>query len=131
MIHKNLYQLANVVLFQSRVIRAYFITMARCINHLIDRGITFRDIRLQNFILAPDGNVKLVNPHNCRKIPVKVEKFASNNYMAPELLFSPAGVPYDNEKADVYSLGMCLFFLSFQRFPYQPDFRVQKNRQDY
>jgi len=44
-------------------------------------------------------------------------KRGTQNYMAPEVRDLSQGKSYDPKKADVYSLGVCLFVLLFKQFP--------------
>ncbi len=44
-------------------------------------------------------------------------KRGTQNYMAPEVRDLKANKAYDPKKADVYSLGVCLYVLLFKQFP--------------
>jgi len=84
-------------------------------------GVSHNDIKPKNFLLMPDGLIKLTDfglavahnelpgmdpsdPHRNRKVSFKK---GTPGYVAPEIL-EIAG-PHDAYLADVYALGVCLY----------------------
>ena len=86
-----------------------------------NHGYAHMDVKLENILLDKTFNAKLAD------MGVSVDVSKSNGqcdsrrgtvrYMAPEVNHLLYGETYDAYKADVYSLGMCLYVLLFGEFP--------------
>lgn len=87
----------------------------------ISSDFLHRDLKLDNFLLDSEGNIKLADfgISYVFETDEKLTKFGgTGGYVAPEV---KAHKPYDGPKADVYSLGVCLFGMITGRFPFHPD----------
>lgn len=102
--------------------------MAAAVNHIHSRGYAHLDIKLNNIFLDEYFNIKIGDFGSALK-PQKKGKTnkrrGTTNYMAPEVKNQNKVTPensrkqktYDPFRADVYSLGVCLFILLFKSYP--------------
>lgn len=84
-------------------------------------GYAHMDVKLENILLDARFNAKVAD------MGVSLDVSGTNGqcdsrrgtvcYMAPEVNHLLAGETYDAYKADIYSLGMCLYVLIFGEFP--------------
>ena len=85
-------------------------------------GVAHLDLKLENFVLTACGKIKLIDfglshvyhldantGEYDRSTPLQ-NKGGSRHYIAPEVL---TGKGYDGFRADVWSLGICLFAMIF------------------
>jgi len=82
-------------------------------EHIVASGYLFRDVKPENVIVEPDGNVRLFDFGLCQTL----EKAASMNssgyiegspyYIPPERI---VGAP-EGEYSEIYSIGMLLFYM--------------------
>ncbi|XP_074594580.1 testis-specific serine/threonine-protein kinase 2-like [Brevipalpus obovatus] len=100
--------------------------VVKALLYLHSRGIAHRDLKLENILLDKRSNPKLTDFSYslvCIRDPetgaVQISKTfcGSIPYMAPELLTQK---PYDPKKADIWSLGICIFILMNDRIPFDP-----------
>ncbi|WP_068081311.1 bifunctional protein-serine/threonine kinase/phosphatase [Novosphingobium rosa] len=94
------------------------IALTRGVAALHRLGIIHRDIKPENVILGEDGSVRLIDLGVAR-LP-RVEDFAHDeipgtpSFMAPEMFGGHAG----DEATDQFALGVCLWRLFAQSWPY-------------
>lgn len=85
------------------------------------RNILHRDVKVQNILVDKDGNFRLGDFGVSRVVENTTQATAgvgSIDYMAPEIALQLGSY---GQQADVYSLGMVLYFLLNKgRFPFQP-----------
>lgn len=95
--------------------------IAQAIQHLHQKGIAHRDIKLANILVKKDYTIKLADFGFAKE--EKGEEMLMKTYcgtpitMAPEIL---RGKPYD-KKCDIWSLGVILFQLTFGKLPFPID----------
>jgi len=109
-------------LFDKHLIRALFFKVVEVVDRIHKKGVVHLDLKPENimfdavnheFVLIDFGFAEFFQPSN----PISViKKSGSMEYCAPEIYFEPK---YDGSKADVWSLGVLLFVLLFQKFPFQ------------
>lgn len=94
-----------------------FQQMVSAVQYLHSKNISHHDIKLENFVLHAEGQLKLID------FGYAIETSAgqlirnwngSPCYSAPELLFRR---PH-TENIDVYSLGVCLYYMLSLQFPF-------------
>ncbi|MCR5207988.1 MAG: Stk1 family PASTA domain-containing Ser/Thr kinase [Eubacterium sp.] len=104
----------------------FFMTqILRAVQHAHDKGIVHRDIKPQNIILLPTGNIKVTDFGIARfsRSETKTlteQAIGSVHYIAPE----QAKGEYTDEKADIYSLGVVLYEMLSGTVPFEADSAV-------
>ena len=103
------------------LVKFYFIQIWHAVAYIHSFGIAHMDIKLDNILLDEFFNVKLAD------FGVSVDVSATGGfadwfwgtagYMAPEVAHWFPTETYDAYKADVFSLGMWLYFMMFGEFP--------------
>lgn len=101
---------ANVLEFMLQLIDA--------VEYAHSKGVYHRDIKPENILIASDGSVRLAD-WGLSTIYRQNTEFGvgSERYMAPEL-FDLSIDCYDAEKADIWSIGICLLNVLFARNPF-------------
>lgn len=104
----------------------FFMTqILRAVQHAHDKGIVHRDIKPQNIILLPTGNIKVTDFGIARFARSETrtlteQAIGSVHYIAPE----QAKGEYTDEKADIYSLGVVLYEMLAGNVPFEADSAV-------
>ncbi|OMJ93043.1 hypothetical protein SteCoe_4128 [Stentor coeruleus] len=92
-----------------------FQQLCRSVQYLHSMGFCHLDIKLENYVLADDGKIKLIDFGHAQECCERVKyEFGTKNYNAPER----KTCNYDGLKADIFSLGVCLFRLHCGVFPF-------------
>ncbi len=108
--------------FSERIARPILRQMAEAVGACHKNGICHRDIKLENFMLDKDFNIKLCDfgfaerfcgPNNNF---ILTENLGTYAYKAPELWESMPH--YSGEKADIFSLGATFFALLIGYFAF-------------
>ncbi|CAO2616764.1 Putative sperm motility kinase W [Lemmus lemmus] len=115
----NLYQLiqeeGRVQEEQAQIIFGQLVSAVKCCH---DHDIVHRDLKPQNILLDAKGNVKLGDfglAIRCRAGTVLQGRCGTKCYNAPELVLREG---YDGRKADVWSLGVLLYFVTTGHHPF-------------
>lgn len=104
----------------------YFMTqILRAVQHAHDKGIVHRDIKPQNIILLPTGEIKVTDFGIARfsRSETKTlteEAIGTVHYISPE----QAKGEHTDEKADIYSLGVVLYEMLAGKVPFEADSAV-------
>lgn len=104
----------------------YFMTqILEAVQHAHDKGIVHRDIKPQNIILLPNGNLKVTDFGIARfsRSETKTlteQAIGSVHYIAPE----QAKGEFTDEKADIYSIGVVLYEMLAGKVPFEADSAV-------
>jgi serine/threonine protein phosphatase PrpC len=94
----------------------------KALNFLHNMNIVHRDVKLDNFMLSPQGQLKLIDYgivlmsdlSDLNEHQELVQWMGSPNYMAPEMFKGSRG----SVQTDLFSFGVCLYELLAQRLPY-------------
>ena len=96
--------------------------MTDVIEYIHGLGITHRDLKLENFLLDNNMEIKLADFGFSRffeKSQILKTACGSPHYASPEVI---AQNGYTAEKSDIWSLGVCLFKMVTGIFPFEdPD----------
>jgi len=105
-----------------KMARFFFRQIVNGLAVLHQNNIAHRDIKLENFILTKEYNLKLIDfgfsceINNSNKEPILYTKIlGSESYMSPEMLFERK---YFADKSDIYSLGVVLFCMLVGQLPF-------------
>jgi len=108
--------------FPVKICRYFFRQIVNGLIFLHKNNVAHRDLKLENFIINKDYNLKLIDfGFSCEINNVKNEHIAhtkilgSESYMAPEMLFERK---YFADKSDIYSLGVVLFSMLAGHLPF-------------
>jgi serine/threonine protein kinase len=113
------------VFSEEKMIRTYFLQAANAVEFLHAKGIHHLDIKLENFLMGYDYNLKISDFDTAYFISDPYVRSAGTiNYRAPELDGKPDCVPV---MADAYSLGICLFVLKVGYLPYKENHTQKGN----
>ncbi len=101
----------------------FFVTqILRALQHAHDKGIVHRDIKPQNIILLPNGNIKVTDFGIARFSRSETKTMTESaigsvHYISPE----QARGDFTDERADIYSVGVVLYEMLAGRVPFEAE----------
>ncbi|KAL1764705.1 sperm motility kinase W [Sigmodon hispidus] len=104
---------------QEQEAQKIFGQMVSAIKYCHNLDIVHRDIKPQNILLDAEGDVKLIDfglAKRCRSGTIFKGRCGTKSYNAPELVL---GEFYNGKKADVWSLGVVLYFITIGHHPFK------------
>jgi serine/threonine protein kinase len=116
--------------FSEKWTRTFFVSILNGLVYAYEkRGISHRDIKLENILISGDGIIK-IGDWGLAAFNVKNNRFHTScgtiGYMSPEMICEQK---YDSNKTDVWALGVLLFSLCTQVRPYtEPKKRYKNNK---
>jgi len=102
-------------------IQKYFVDILNAIAYLHSCSIVHRDIKLDNIIINYQNKAKLSDFGMCKlsgKGDLITEQDGTASYLAPEIVFSSE---YNGFMSDIWSLGVVLYVMTTNNFPYKSD----------
>lgn len=92
----------------------WMIDLCSAIGYLHSQNIIYRDMKPENIILTPEGNIKLIDFGIAREYKEghseDTQPLGSRGYAAPEQ-YEGAGLGQSDARTDIYGLGMTMFHL--------------------
>lgn len=96
-------------------VREFMLQLVSAVEHMHKRGVYHRDIKPENIFLTDNGSMKLGDFGLATTEQWSEESsVGSDRYMAPEQYRGG----YNPEKADIWSIGICLLNILFARNPF-------------
>lgn len=97
----------------------YFYQIVTTLVYFHARGITHRDLKDKNILLAEDGTIKICDfgLSDFYSPGQKLTKYCGTQSNAAPEVFT-LRVPYDPEKADVWSCGVMLYRMITKKLPF-------------
>lgn len=97
--------------------KKYIYQILLTIDYLHQRKIMHRDIKAENILLDATNDIRLIDFGMSENFSNLNNICGSPAYMAPEMI---CGNNYD-ERADLWSIGILIFYLLIGRFPFQDE----------
>ena len=100
-----------------RYVKVIFMEIVKAVRYLHQIGLCHRDLKTDNIVLSGEEFIIKLLDFGCSskfirtkdgRVSLQIGKVGTQGYQAPEVIY---GIPYDGEKADIFSLGVILFFL--------------------
>ena len=111
--------------FDENLARYYFMQMVDGIGHLHSKGISHRDIKLDNVLLTDDYQLKIADLGLASEKATCSDLIGTDGYIAPEIYLQNS---YDWKAADIFALGVMLFILVNQALPFSD---TKKSNKEY
>nr|AAI45243.1 EG212225 protein [Mus musculus]AAI50734.1 EG212225 protein [Mus musculus] len=99
--------------------RRIFGQVVSAVKYCHNQDIVHQDIKAQNILRDEEGNVKIIDfglAIRCRSGTLLKRQCGTKSCFAPELVLQE---PYDGKKADVWSLGVLLYFITTGYYPFR------------
>ncbi|MCQ2820082.1 MAG: protein kinase [archaeon] len=115
-------ELINYVSFGNRFSethgRAIFLQILQGLYDLHSRNICHRDLKLENILLDDSFKIKIGDlGFSMQNKENLTSHCGTPRYAPPEMFFEET---YDGLKADIFSLGICLFCIIIGHYPFEP-----------
>ena len=116
----HLLQYMGLVELSEDSVLKYLYQIASALAYLNKNGIVHRDVKAENVVIDSKGNAILIDLGFAESSNIEqCSTFCGTSYyLAPELI---KGEEYDARKSDVWSLGILLYAMLTQSFPYDND----------
>lgn len=104
------------------------VRVAKALSYLHERYICHRDVKLDNIMVTPGGDIKLIDFGFSVKFKrdQKLTTFCGTpSYMAPELLARSSHIP---AKVDVWAFGVCMYRALVGNFPFKGIFDLFRHK---
>ena len=107
--------------FTEQKICKAFNQILSAIEYLHKNYIVHRDIKLENILFDEYDDAKLIDFGFSKKLKINELIEGSRGsvlYAAPEILLTEKSHKYDGFLSDIWSLGVCFYFMMFRCFPF-------------
>ena len=101
-------------------VRDILVSLAKALNYLHSKGVSHRDIKLENILMNPQGVIKLID-FGFAVMDADGDVLLDNYcgtpaYMSPEIVERKL---YDGHKADMWALGILTYKIVCGKFPFK------------
>lgn len=86
------------------------------VNYLHSNGVSHRDLKFDNVMIGGSGHIKLIDFQDSRNVKVCYGIVGTTSYVAPEVF---SKLEYVGSQADVWSMGIMIYYLLLQKFPWK------------
>ena len=110
----------NQKVLNESIVTFYTEQLISAVEYIHYKGYAHLDIKLDNILLDDYFNMRLSDFGSALKVeddPITELRRGTPKYMAPEVLNLQPGETFDALKADMYSMGVCIYLMLFKRFP--------------
>ena len=110
----------NIEFTEQKICKA-FCQILSAMEYLHKNSIVHRDIKVENILFDENEDAKLIDFGFSKKVKLNelIEgSRGSELYAAPEILLSERNHKYDGFLSDIWSLGVCFYFMMFNCFPF-------------
>ena len=101
--------------FSPQLVRYYFSKILSAIEYLHKLGISHRDIKPENILINNSLDALVSDFDLSGTVGIQKGTIGTIGYMAPEV---EAGLAHLNESADIFALGVTLFFMMTGKHPF-------------
>ena len=101
--------------FEEDLARSVFQQIVEGVEYLHHNGISHLDLKLENILMDEEFNIKIADFGFANDEPISDNVVGTHGYMAPEI---ERKVKYACKPADIFSLGVILFTIVYQRPPF-------------
>jgi serine/threonine protein kinase len=106
---------------EEQLARFMFLQLSDAVYYMHSKRLAHLDIKLENILLDKYFNIKLADLGVTLQLDIKSNESnyrrGTVHYMAPEISNLQKNEKYDALKADIYSLGVCLYLMLIGEFP--------------
>lgn len=102
--------------------------MLSAVEYIHGQNIAHRDIKLENILMIDDDLVKICDfglSNYMKDGELLTTLCGSLNYCSPEIIKDQ---PYEGTSLDVWSLGVCLFYLLAKEYPFEAELNSQVSK---
>lgn len=112
------------------IVRYFFAQIIDGLAHMHEKNVAHLDLKPENIMVDDDLTIKIVDFGFATKTDcgILTEYMGTKPYMAPELIERRG---YDGKKADMFSLGVILYFLTTGYYPFMEASRSDRHFQNF
>lgn len=106
------------------VVHKIFLQLAEAVAYMHSHSIVHRDLKLENILINPQGEVKIIDfgfAVKCKQGDKLSSYCGTPHYMDPDLVKKH---PYSGQGADVWALGVILYILLTGKLPFFAEFEA-------
>jgi len=103
----------------SKTILKFFLNIVEALIYIHGKKVSHNDIKPQNIVVMEDERLKFIDFDVALSLGTKANGRGTMEYMDPEIIktWGTKSLLF-NEKRDIYSLGVLLFFMSQKKYPF-------------
>ncbi len=118
----SLFDLIQTATIGVHLARHLFKEIVALVQEIFSRGYVHLDLKLENIMIAADGSIKLIDFGFTERISGPTHNGRLNSFVGTPVYKSPEILqarPFAGCSSDIFALGVILFALTAQAFPFQ------------